>query len=87
MMDLIFQETTTLGVRWREERREILKREHVTVKTPFGAIRIKTACNKAGEIISHTPEFDDCLAAAEKHHLAVREVQTAALAAWSQMHH
>jgi hypothetical protein len=85
IIDLIFRETTTLGVRWREERREILRREHVTVKTPFGAIRIKTARNDAGEIVSHTPEFDDCLAAAEKQHRAVREVQAAALAAWSQM--
>jgi uncharacterized protein (DUF111 family) len=80
MTALIFRETTTLGVRYREEQREVLRREHVTVETPYGPIRIKVARAAEGGVINFAPEFEDCRAAAERHGVAVREVQTAALA-------
>ena len=83
MTELIFRETTTLGVRWRDERREILRREHVTIATEYGQIRIKLGRAGDGRIINSAPEFDDCRAAADKHHVAVREVQRAALNAFA----
>ncbi len=82
MIELVFRETTTLGVRYREERREVLSREHVPVETPYGQIRIKVARVGDGPVINYAPEFEDCRAAAERHQVAVREVQTAALAAY-----
>lgn len=83
MIDLIFHETTTLGVRYREEQRAVLRREHVTVTTSFGAIRIKVARNAQGQIVNFAPEFEDCRAAARQHRVAIREVQTAALEGFS----
>ncbi|HEX4949658.1 MAG TPA: nickel pincer cofactor biosynthesis protein LarC [Blastocatellia bacterium] len=83
MMDLIFRETTTLGVRYREERRVILQREFVSVETPFGAITIKVARNQTGQVMNAAPEFADCQAAALKHQVSLREVQLAALKAYS----
>ncbi|MFN7946633.1 MAG: nickel pincer cofactor biosynthesis protein LarC [Blastocatellia bacterium] len=83
MTELIFRETTTLGVRWRDERREILRREHVTVETEYGQIRIKLGRASDGRIVNSAPEFDDCRAAAEKHQTALREVQMAALNAFA----
>ena len=82
LMDLIFRETTTLGVRYREERRVILRREFVTVATEFGTIKIKVARNPAGQVMNAAPEFEDCQAAALKHQVSLREVQLAALKAY-----
>ncbi|QQS48933.1 MAG: nickel pincer cofactor biosynthesis protein LarC [Acidobacteriota bacterium] len=83
MAHLIFRETTTLGVRYREERREILLREHVSVETPYGTIRIKLARTADGAVVNASPEFEDCRSAAEKHNLPLREVQLAAMRAYS----
>ncbi len=82
MMDLLFRETTTLGVRYREERRVILRREFVTVETEFGAITIKVARHQTGQVMNAAPEFADCQAAALRHHVSLREVQLAALKAY-----
>ena len=85
MAALIFRETTTLGVRYREEQRIILAREHVTVETAYGPIRIKVGRNDAGDIVNYAPEFEDCRAAAAKNGMAVRQVQNEALVAYSRM--
>lgn len=82
MSEIIFRETTTLGVRHRLEEREVLFREHVTVKTEYGEIRIKVARDREGKVVNHAPEFDDCLSAATTAHAALRDVQQAATAAF-----
>ena len=43
LTDLVFRETTTIGVRYQEMSRECLEREMVTVETPLGAVRFKVA--------------------------------------------
>jgi pyridinium-3,5-bisthiocarboxylic acid mononucleotide nickel chelatase len=83
MMDLIFRETTTLGVRHRDEKRVILRREFVTVETEFGLITIKVGYNHEGQVMNAAPEFEECHAAAMQHQVAVREVQIAALRAYN----
>lgn len=83
MCELLFRETTTLGVRFREEQREILQREFVTVATPYGSIRVKLAKAPDGRVLNAAPEYEDCRAAAEAHLVALREVQTAALRAYA----
>jgi pyridinium-3,5-bisthiocarboxylic acid mononucleotide nickel chelatase len=82
MCDLIFRETTTLGVRYRNEQREILTREFVTVETEYGPIRIKISRAKDGQVMNASPEFEDCRSAAEKHQVGLRDAQTAALKAY-----
>jgi uncharacterized protein (TIGR00299 family) protein len=79
MCDLIFRETTTLGVRYRSEQREILTREFVTVETEYGPIRIKVSRSQDGQVMNASPEFEDCRAAAEKNGVGLRDAQTAAL--------
>ncbi|MGE0132370.1 MAG: nickel pincer cofactor biosynthesis protein LarC [Blastocatellales bacterium] len=81
MTEIIFRETTTLGVRYRNEQREILRREFVAVETEYGPIRIKVSRARDGRVINASPEFEDCRAAAERHQAALRDVQTAALKA------
>lgn len=82
MCELLFRETTTLGLRYREEQREILQREFVTVITAYGPIRLKLAKNPDGRVLNAAPEYEDCRAAAETHLVALRDVQTAALRAY-----
>jgi pyridinium-3,5-bisthiocarboxylic acid mononucleotide nickel chelatase len=81
---LLFRETTTLGIRRREEERVILEREFVTVDTQYGKIRMKVA-SAAGEILNAMPEYEDCRRAAREHDRALRTVMEAAVAAYSEV--
>ena len=77
----IFQETTTIGVRYRDMTRECLDRASQTVDTPFGPIRFKVA-SRAGEVLNAAPEFDDCVRVANATGRSVKEIQAAATKAW-----
>jgi hypothetical protein len=78
---LILRETSTLGIRIRQDRRVCLDRSHTAVSTPYGSIRIKIG-SLAGETLNAAPEFEDCRAAAAQHKVAVKAVQQAAIAAY-----
>jgi uncharacterized protein (TIGR00299 family) protein len=80
---LILRETTTLGVRIRNDRRRCLDRKHVPASTPYGNIRVKIA-SLSGEVLNIAPEFEDCRAAAAAHSVSVKQVQQAAIAAYAQ---
>ena len=81
MADVIFRETTTIGLRHYEVERECLRREIVSVETPLGAVRFKIAY-RDGRAINAVPEFDDCARLAAAHNVAVKEVQAVALRAY-----
>jgi uncharacterized protein (TIGR00299 family) protein len=70
---LIFAETTTLGVRRREEHRQTLSRRWETVNTTWGPVRIKIA-NMNGTVSNYAPEYEDCRALAEAHHIPLKQV-------------
>lgn len=57
--NLIFRETTTLGIRRHFQHRSILKREIKMVKTKYGDIRVKIGKN-SDEIVNIHPEYEDC---------------------------
>jgi uncharacterized protein (DUF111 family) len=82
MTELLFKETTTLGVRCYEVERRALMREIVRVETPFGAIDVKVA-RLNGRVINEKPEFEQCREAALRAGVALREVEAAARAALS----
>lgn len=81
--ELLFRETSTLGVRTRTEQRRTLERAHVTVATPYGKIRIKTAALD-GTITHAQPEYEDCQARAVEHRVPLKHVINEALHAWKQ---
>ena len=85
LMDLIFRESTTLGIRVSETARTVLARRHETVETPYGAIRIKIGTWR-GEDITRAPEHDDCHQAATLHGVSVRAVYESAMQAAAQSH-
>src|SRR5215208_3010841 len=84
MHELIFAETTTLGVRSYAVRRRALEREFVTVETEFGTIAVKVA-RWRGRVVGATPEYEDCRAAARSHNVPLRVVQEAARAAFRRV--
>ena len=79
--DIIFRETTTIGLRHSEVARECLDREIVTIDTPLGAIRFKVA-QRDGRVLNAVPEFDDCAKLAAAKNLSVKEVQAQAVSAY-----
>ncbi len=81
LADVIFRETTTIGIRHSEVERECLRREIVSVETPLGAVRFKIAY-RDGRAINAVPEFDDCARLAAAHNVSVKEVQAVALRAY-----
>ena len=74
----IFAETTTLGVRRREEQRQTLSRRWETVDTTWGPVRIKIA-NMNGSISNYAPEYEDCRTLAEAQHVPLRTVMQEAI--------
>lgn len=74
----IIKETTTLGVRKNICTRSILRRNSISVPTPYGSIRVKQAIQN-GKIIRQVPEYEDVKKAATDHQAAFLEVYTAAV--------
>ncbi|KFD40987.1 hypothetical protein DK28_0213580 [Peptococcaceae bacterium SCADC1_2_3] len=77
IMTLILKETSTLGVRMRPEKRQVLPREIKTILTPYGPVEVKIACLANGEV-KLKPEFDSCYECALKNNRPIREVYLAA---------
>ena len=75
---LIFAETTTLGVRMREEKRATLKRRHLAVNTKWGEVRMKVA-NLNGSVSNYAPEYEDCRRIAEQQHVPLKAVMQEAI--------
>ena len=73
---LLFEETTTLGVRFWQAERRVLPRSHAEVETPFGRVRMKVS--PAGS----APEFEDCRRLAAETGKPLKEIYAAAIAAY-----
>jgi pyridinium-3,5-bisthiocarboxylic acid mononucleotide nickel chelatase len=78
LRQLIFTETTTLGVRERRETRAILARRHVSVQTRFGEVRMKLA-SLNGSVTNYSPEYEDCRRIAEQHRVPLKTVMQEAI--------
>ena len=77
LMDLIFRETTTIGVRTYEVRRKTLDRELIPVATPFGEVRVKVS-RLNGTVLTAMPEYEDCQRIAAARGIPLKEVIAAA---------
>lgn len=84
LCELLFAETTTLGVRFSKVGRRALAREIVRVETRYGAIDVK-AGRVDGRVTSAMPEYEQCRTAAQNNGVALRVVEAAAHEAFSKM--
>ena len=75
LTELIFSETTTLGIRRLPVQRHILERRTDTVQTPYGPIRVKIADIGGKQRI--TPEYDDCARIAREQQVPILDVYKA----------
>ena len=75
---LVFAETTTLGVRQREEKRRVLARRWINVATPWGEVRMKIA-SMNGTVTTYAPEYEDCRKIAAGHHVPLKSVMDEAV--------
>jgi hypothetical protein len=81
MCELLFRETTTLGVRSYEVLRRALERESVRVETVYGPVEVKVA-RYGGRVLKEMPEYEQCRAAALEAGVALQVVEAAALEAY-----
>jgi uncharacterized protein (TIGR00299 family) protein len=79
---LLFTETTTLGVRRREEVRQALARRWENVRTPWGDVRMKIG-SMNGTITNYAPEYEDCRRLAAEHHVPLKQVMQEAVRIYS----
>jgi hypothetical protein len=71
LKDILFVETTTLGIRQIEVTRHALPRSIETVEAPYGTVRFKGA-----------PEYEDCRHLSERHDVPLRHIYRAAERSW-----
>ena len=83
LTQLVFSETTTLGVRRREESRQTLARRWESVRIEWGEVRIKIA-SMNGTVTNYAPEYEDCRRIAAEHHVPLKTVMQEASRAYSR---
>lgn len=83
LRELLFRETTTIGLHWRIESKLALDREFVEVGTQWGKVRMKVARWPSGKVTNASPEYEDCRAISQKHAIPLKEVMQAAMQAYA----
>jgi uncharacterized protein (TIGR00299 family) protein len=81
---ILFTETTTLGVRIHEARRKVLDRESVKVETEYGAVSLKLG-RMNGKVLNAAPEYEDCRRIASERGVPLKQVMLAALTAYDKV--
>jgi len=83
LAQILFEQTTTIGVRIYEARRKVLERELVSVRTPYGAVKVKVA-RREGKVLNVAPEYEDCQRLATEKNVPLKQVMMAAQASYLQ---
>jgi uncharacterized protein (TIGR00299 family) protein len=86
MRALLFNESSTLGIRIRYERRFVLPRRYVIVTTPWGEVRVKVGMLN-GAVSQYAPEFEDCRRIAAEHHVPLKAVMQEAIRLYLDQSH
>ena len=70
---IIFEETTTFGLRYYKVRRDVLEKEVRKVKTKYGEINVKIGYYN-GKVVSVSPEYEDCKRIADENNLPLKKI-------------
>ena len=73
LSNIIFKESTTLGIRFDYSQRSILTRGELVVESPWGKMRVKKVMNQDGKT-ALLPEYEECRRVAKANNLALRDV-------------
>jgi len=80
LVEILFAETTTFGIRYSERRRVVLQREWLTVAVSGGEVRVKVG-RRGGRLQTLSPEYEDCRQLAASAGRPLKWVHTEALVA------
>lgn len=83
---ILFQETTTLGIRRSLQQRTVLHRVIDTIQTDLGSVKVKVAYH-GKTVVNVQPEYEDCAQLARTQNMPLQEVQRLAWLSWYQEHH
>ncbi len=72
MRNILFKETTTIGMRYRQEKRFVLNRQIKEVDTPYGKVHMK-CCEHQGVTYEY-PEFEDLKKIALETNLSIQDI-------------
>jgi len=78
VITIIFEQTSTIGLRYYATERKIAMREIMDVTVPWGKARVKVSAYN-GKICSITPEYEDCKIIAESYKIPLKKVQQTVL--------
>lgn len=78
MKSILFEHSTTLGIREKQVVKNMLRRQEKTVETIFGKVRVKE-CFYRGNSLRFKPEYDDCKILAMKHNVSISVIESAVL--------
>ena len=81
MTEIVFRESTTIGIRHQELTRECLDREMVRVETTVGPVRFKVA-RRGDRILNVQPEFEDLAKLSAERGIPIKDLQALAHKAW-----
>jgi pyridinium-3,5-bisthiocarboxylic acid mononucleotide nickel chelatase len=73
LLDIIFAESTTLGIRFSYSQRQVLERTQAEIDSPWGKLRVKNVTGRDGAVIIY-PEYEDCRRIAREQNLSLREI-------------
>ncbi len=82
LCEMVLRESSTLGIRMRQEQRLALKRRLVEVETPWGKVTCKEVLRPGGQV-EYVPEYEAAKTLAEAKNLPLRQVMAAA-SSWEQ---
>ncbi|MDP3062466.1 MAG: nickel pincer cofactor biosynthesis protein LarC [Chloroflexota bacterium] len=80
LAEILFRETTTLGIRIIPAQRRILERRFEKVTTPYGEVSVKLGILQ-GHVVNTAPEYEDCRRLAQAQGVPLKLVHQAAVAA------
>ena len=81
LREIIFLETSTIGIRTRHERRDCLERTIIRVSTRWGEVRVKES-RLNGTVTNFAPEYEDCRRIAEENGIPLKQVQQEAISSY-----
>ncbi len=84
--EIMFRETTTIGLHWRLENKLSLVRDFVAVSTPWGKVNIKVARWPNGKIANASPEYEDCRLLSTANAVPLKQVMQEAMQAFAATH-
>lgn len=82
LLSVLFQQSTTLGIRSREVKRYQLERKTQDVDTSLGKVTLKIGSDRSGTECNVAPEYSSCRKLAEKHGIPLKRVYEEAITAW-----